>query len=78
MDKNQIPLNQLPSNQPADKPVRSPCVSICVLNKQDICVGCYRSGNEISHWGKMSNQEKRQILQKMDERAKTMNPFYGM
>lgn len=73
MDKNHNEGSQI-----IDKPVRSPCVSVCVLNKQDICVGCYRSGNEISHWGKMDNQEKRQILKKMDERAKTMNPFYGM
>ncbi|MEX1032521.1 MAG: DUF1289 domain-containing protein, partial [Cellvibrionaceae bacterium] len=35
----------------ADIPVKSPCISICLLDEEDICVGCYRSGSEISRWG---------------------------
>lgn len=44
-----------------EKPVPSPCVSICELGKGDICVACHRSGQEISRWGRMSNEEKRSV-----------------
>jgi len=48
--------------------VPSPCVDICALDDDDICIGCYRSGDEITTWGKMSNDEKKQTLQKVRER----------
>lgn len=48
--------------------VPSPCVDICALNDDDVCIGCYRSGDEITTWGKMSNDEKKQTLQKVRER----------
>ncbi|MBS7326841.1 MAG: DUF1289 domain-containing protein [Thiopseudomonas sp.] len=55
---------------PFEKPVPSPCVSVCVLDEQDICVGCQRTGKEISYWGKMNNDERRAILQQAVQRAK--------
>lgn len=51
-----------------EKEIRSPCVSICALDDQDLCVGCYRTGQEISDWGKMSNAERKAVLQKVQER----------
>lgn len=42
--------------------VRSPCVSICALDSDDICVGCQRSGDEITRWSQMSNDERREVL----------------
>lgn len=52
-----------------EKPVRSPCVSVCVLDDNDICVGCQRAGQEISHWGKMSNEQRRAVLELAGARA---------
>lgn len=49
--------------------VPSPCVSICALDDQDICIGCFRSGREISDWGKYSDDEKRAVLRRCAERA---------
>ena len=46
----------------------SPCVSICALDENDICVGCFRSGGEISIWGLLSDEEKREE-QKRDQSA---------
>ncbi|MDX5299537.1 MAG: DUF1289 domain-containing protein [Gammaproteobacteria bacterium] len=45
--------------------VRSPCVSICALDERDICVGCYRTGLEIAHWGLMTPDEKREVLRQV-------------
>lgn len=50
--------------------VKSPCVSICALDEDDICVGCYRSGVEISLWGGMSASEKRDVIALVKEREK--------
>lgn len=50
--------------------VPSPCVSICALDDQDVCVGCYRTGMEISHWGSMTDDEKKAVMEKVYEREK--------
>ena len=51
----------------ADK-VRSPCVRICALDDNDMCVGCHRSGDEITRWSQMSNEERQEVLRKVAER----------
>lgn len=50
--------------------VRSPCVSICVLDEQDICTGCQRSGQEITRWTRISDAEKLEILALCEQRAR--------
>lgn len=44
--------------------INSPCVRNCCLNEQDICLGCFRSLDEIKLWGRSdtSTQQKTQIL----------------
>ena len=32
----------------SDSEPESPCISVCVLDENDICVGCFRSADEIS------------------------------
>lgn len=48
--------------------IPSPCVSICALDDKDICVGCFRSGTEISQWGKMDNEQKKNVLKNIAQR----------
>lgn len=48
--------------------VRSPCVSICALNDDDICIGCQRTGDEILRWTSMTDDERRQVLKNVVER----------
>jgi len=33
-------------------------------------MGCQRSGDEISRWGIMSNQQRREVLEKVEQRAR--------
>ena len=51
--------------------VSSPCVAICALNEKDICIGCYRTGLEITAWGEMSNDEKRSTLELVKKREQS-------
>lgn len=48
--------------------VKSPCVAICALDENDVCIGCYRTGQEITDWGEMDNEKKRALLKKVSER----------
>lgn len=48
--------------------VRSPCVSVCALDENDLCIGCHRTGDEILRWTRMTNQERREVLQEVAKR----------
>jgi len=58
-------------------PVRSPCVSICALDDDDICTGCQRSGMEIATWGRMSEVQRRDVLQRCEVRARKQCLWLG-
>lgn len=51
----------------ADK-VRSPCVSICALDGDDVCIGCHRTGDEIMRWPRMTNDERQEVLKSVAKR----------
>ena len=59
-----------------DNKVKSPCVNLCLLNDDDVCVGCYRTGKEISTWGRLSAEEQRGVLVKVSEREQA-SQFVG-
>ncbi|BFM06537.1 DUF1289 domain-containing protein [Halioxenophilus aromaticivorans] len=61
------------SSQP--KAVNSPCIAICALNQDDVCTGCYRTGQEIAHWGRLDNDQRRDVLALCKNRARAINPF---
>ncbi len=58
-----------------DEEPRSPCVSVCVLDDADVCVGCYRTAEEVTDWFLASNREKREILQRARQRMEEANPI---
>jgi hypothetical protein len=42
--------------------IASPCIRNCCLNKQDVCIGCGRTLQEIVRWGEVADKEKLEIL----------------
>ena len=44
--------------------VASPCISVCALDEDDVCVGCYRTGMEISHWGRLTAEQQRDVVER--------------
>ena len=54
------------SSQP--EVVLSPCVGICALDENDVCIGCFRTGREISDWGDLNNEKKREVLRACGKR----------
>ncbi|HKK22234.1 MAG TPA: DUF1289 domain-containing protein [Pseudohaliea sp.] len=53
----------------------SPCISVCALDVNDICLGCYRSAQEITDWWMASDEEKRAILERCEERRQDDSPI---
>jgi uncharacterized protein len=45
-----------------DAPVASPCIDICRLDAQGLCIGCRRTIGEISEWSRASEVRRREIL----------------
>lgn len=45
--------------------VQSPCVSICALDENDLCIGCHRTSDEIMSWPGLNNEERREVLEKV-------------
>lgn len=58
-----------------EKPIASPCISICALNEDDVCVGCYRTADEIREWMAMDNGERKEVLKNSMLRSRKANPF---
>ncbi|EPJ46324.1 MAG: hypothetical protein OFPII_21390 [Osedax symbiont Rs1] len=53
--------------------VASPCIRNCCLNEDDICLGCYRSLQEICSWSSLSNQDRGQVLHNANARKSLSN-----
>jgi len=51
-------------------PIPSPCIRNCCLDEDDICLGCFRSLEEILQWGGASERRRRAILARAAERCR--------
>jgi predicted Fe-S protein YdhL (DUF1289 family) len=49
--------------------VPSPCVDICRLDAQGLCVGCRRTIDEIIEWPRASEARRREILRELELRT---------
>lgn len=48
--------------------VESPCVRNCCLDDDDICMGCFRTLDEIKDWSSSTDQTKLSVLKKCFQR----------
>jgi predicted Fe-S protein YdhL (DUF1289 family) len=56
--------------------VESPCVRNCCLNDDDVCLGCFRSIDEIKRWTESDNPERLNILQQAGQRREAHDLRY--
>ncbi|AQA19354.1 DUF1289 domain-containing protein [Halioglobus japonicus] len=47
---------------------QSPCIAVCALDENDVCIGCYRTADEITDWFMLDAEAKREIVKKANER----------
>jgi len=58
--------------------VESPCVKLCVIHPEArLCVGCYRSMDEISVWSRMPAEARRAVMAELPARAKQLTKRRG-
>lgn len=58
-------VNANPDSLPA-----SPCVSICTVDKESkMCIGCFRTLQEIGAWRAMTLDQKREVVEACKVRA---------
>jgi len=48
--------------------IESPCIRNCCLDKNDICLGCFRSVTEIKQWAVVDDDMKRVIIDNANAR----------
>ncbi|WP_081480816.1 DUF1289 domain-containing protein [Rhodopirellula baltica] len=53
---------------------RSPCIGVCQVDQQRLCVGCSRTLGEIGRWSIASPAEKRSILELVRQRRAAQAP----
>ena len=50
--------------------IDSPCVKLCVIHPEErLCVGCYRTIEEISQWSRLAPEARAVIMADLAERA---------
>jgi len=51
-------------------PIASPCIRICCLDDHDVCLGCFRTLDEIRNWQASDSAVRTQVLQCCEQRRK--------
>ncbi|WP_269791441.1 CoA pyrophosphatase [Stenotrophomonas sp. Iso1] len=61
---------------PPENVVSSPCIGLCALDSAGYCRGCWRTGDEIGSWMRMSDSERRRLMEQvLPVRASDATPF---
>jgi len=45
--------------------VESPCIQVCTLDDNMVCIGCYRTQDEIRDWIIATDERKLEILERI-------------
>jgi len=52
--------------------IESPCIGTCTLGPDGLCIGCFRSPEEIGAWLSYSAQQRRAIMERLPLRAQAL------
>jgi predicted Fe-S protein YdhL (DUF1289 family) len=52
--------------------IESPCIGTCTLGPDGLCIGCFRSGNEIAGWLGFTAIERKAIMKELPQRAQDL------
>ncbi|MBK8972908.1 MAG: DUF1289 domain-containing protein [Hahellaceae bacterium] len=55
---------------PAPITIPNPCVRNCCLDRDDVCMGCHRTLKEILDWHGYTDEEKRALIEALEQRKK--------
>lgn len=53
----------------SDQEIQSPCIGVCSMDDlSGLCLGCYRTLEEIQGWWDMDNTGKQAVIEQASER----------
>jgi len=52
--------------------IPNPCVNLCSLNNNNVCIGCYRTIDEVGAWGRYDDEQRLQVLKNCEHRFQEM------
>ena len=52
--------------------IESPCIETCTLGPNGLCIGCFRSAEEIGAWLSYSSEQRVAIMQTLAERGQRL------
>ncbi|MCC7384591.1 MAG: DUF1289 domain-containing protein [Deltaproteobacteria bacterium] len=60
------------ASEPSPAPrIPTPCIAICKIDPfSELCTGCYRSLDEIERWPDLTQEERRVIMESLQERRR--------
>ena len=58
--------------------IASPCVDNCCLNEEDVCLGCFRSIDEILAWRAANNEQRQGFLDLATHRKEAYRRKYPL
>ncbi|MBF67437.1 MAG: DUF1289 domain-containing protein [Gammaproteobacteria bacterium] len=50
----------------------TPCVHICAVNQDHVCIGCHLTLQEMVRWPKADERERQDILSRAEKRREEM------
>ena len=54
--------------------MKSPCINVCQMDpRRGVCLGCARTLDEIARWASMRDEERQEILNRLDERKRALD-----
>ncbi|MDO5646740.1 DUF1289 domain-containing protein [Paracoccus sp. (in: a-proteobacteria)] len=52
--------------------IASPCINVCRIEPASgLCIGCWRSLDEITAWRDLTDDQRRDIIEAVDQRRET-------
>ena len=52
--------------------IESPCIGTCTIGPEGLCIGCFRSADEIAAWLSYTAEQRRVIMQALPVRAEQL------
>ncbi len=68
-------MSDAPSPSGPPKAIKTPCVKVCVVDAESgLCLGCYRTLQEVAGWARYSEDERDQIMGELKTRRSRIRP----
>ena len=68
-------FNAAAMSQQPPRPVVTPCVKVCIVDgPTGLCLGCYRTLQEIGGWSALSDEVRAGIMAELPSRRSLIDP----